>query len=246
MTLFSGLIDAAPDQPATAVAKWQQLRSGPDAGALGSLLVADRELMALDRAVATELPVTVINTGGAGGLVALAGRQPQRLRIVAVDNTVRDPQDPVGNIARIASAARELDPEIGVRVDIPYGCNRYEQAVAEAEAEELQALLTFGGDTGELVGQLGAFVEADLSFAASIDGPGGLIGLLTALDAIIDGATVVDAERLFGVDDLATTAAGIAGWDEQRIGRIRRRLTSVRTADTAGLLDQLTGWGLLT
>ncbi|SDT09870.1 hypothetical protein [Microlunatus soli] len=248
MRLFSGLIDPASAQPVTTVSEIQELRSGPHGALLGALLVPDQELMALDRAASAELPVTVINTGGAGGLVAVAGRHPQRLRIAGVDNVVRDPQDPVGNIARIAAAARELDPEIVIRVAIPFRCTGYDDAVAEAESEELQGLLsaTDPSADGDLAAQLSTFVEADLACAVALDDPVRLVGLIIALDAIIDGADPADARVLLAGNDAPAAAGEIAGWDDQRIGRVRRRLTAVRVPDPAALLDQLTRWGILT
>lgn len=245
MELFSGLIDPVPAVPADAVAPLRDLQTGPYAAAVGSLLVPDRELMAVDRAAPAELPISVINTTGAGGLTALAGRDPGQLQIVAVDNTVRDLVDPVGNITRIASAARTLDPKIVIGVQIPFRCNSYDQAVAEAEAEGMRCLVSITDRRDEVAAQLSALVEADLPFAASLDRPVQLLGLLVALDALIDDASIDDAQRLLIVDDATATAGAVAAWDDRQLGRIRRRLTAVRVPDAAALVDQLAGWQLI-
>lgn len=244
MKLLSGLIDQTAAEPADAVVDLQQQFSAPYGTALGSLLVPDTALTAVDRVASGSLPVTVINTSGAGGLVSLAGRHPEKLRIVAVDNSIRDLADPVGNIARYASAARELDPDTIVRVRIPGEVHDYADAAAAAEAEELQGLLVCTDPPAELTNQLSAAVEADLPFAIFVDSPTRLVGLLRALDAIIDTASVEEAERLLTVRDPAADAAAIADWDDQRVGRIRRRLTAVRVEDPVAVLDQLTAWGV--
>jgi hypothetical protein len=203
-----------------------------------SLLVEDRALLAADRAAEGPATVTVINTSGAGGLVALAGRTPAHVRLVAVDNAVRDTVDPVGNIARIAAAARELDPDIAVRVAIPRDCSGYDDAVSAVEAEGLQGLLGDHRTPEQAAAELSAFVEADLPFAATVSTAGQLASLLVALDQLIDGASVEQAtQTLTAAADEQLRA--INGWDDQRAARIRRRLTAVRSLELPALLEEL-------
>ena len=72
---------------------------------------------------------------------------------------------------------------------------------------------------------------------ASAYGAEQLIALLLALDALIDGAAVADAERTLA--ERGSSPAVIKEWDPQRVARVRRRLINVRTDDPGLLLDRL-------
>lgn len=204
-----------------------------------SMLVEDRQLLAADRAADKPAPVTVINTSGAGGMLALAGRSPAKLAVIAVDNTVRDPLDPATNIARIAAAARELDPDILVRVAIPPECRAYDEAVAAVEAEGLEGLIDAHQAAEQIARALAAFVEADLPFAATVSDATELVGLLLALDEVIDGAPPEQAVQTLTEPISTERVRIITGWDDQHVARIRRRLTAVRATDYPALLEEL-------
>jgi hypothetical protein len=252
MELFSSLFDdsgliTAGSSPITEVAVGHRQLIASHANAVGSLLVLDRQAAELDRCLDADLAVTVINTTGAGGLTSLANRSFTHLRTVAVDSPLRDPGDLIGNIGRVASARRELDPEITVYTSIPYGFG-WQHAVAEAEAEGLSGLIDLAAPTGPPAELISAFVEADLRFAAMLPGTGstpGVLGLLCALDAVIDNAPADAADALLASTDLHQLADSIRGWDHARANRVRRRLTAVRCADLAAVLDQLCDLGLI-
>ncbi|HEY9290115.1 MAG TPA: hypothetical protein VIP98_02435 [Microlunatus sp.] len=249
MNPFTELIDdaglLAPGAGGEAVAtRHRELRAGPDADAIATLLIQDRQLAATDRllADATEtVPVTVINTGGAGGLTALAGRSAQRLAVVAVDTTLRDPGDLVGNAARVCAAARELDPDIAVHVEIPYGSG-WQAAVEEVEAQGLYGLIRMTTGSAQLVDQLSGFVEADLSFAVDQLAHPQLPGLLLALDALIDDADTTAAAAVLDSADQQAQIDAIGSWDDLRWTRVRRRLRRVRCNDPAALTELLHRW----
>jgi hypothetical protein len=252
MELFSSLFDdsgliTAGSRSVTEVAVGHQQLIASHGTAVGSLLVLDRQAAELDRCLDSGLAVTVINTSGAGGLTSLAKRSFTHLRTVAVDSPLRDPGDLAGNIGRVASAGRELDPEITVYTSIPYGFG-WQHAVAEAEAEGLFGLIDLDSPTGPPAELISTFVEADLRFAAMLPGTGstpGVLGLICAVDAVIDNAPADGAEALLASSDLHRLADSIRGWDHDRAARVRRRLAAVRCPDLAAVLDQLCDLGLI-
>lgn len=242
MALFDHLFDQVLGDDPTA-----GLISEP-ASLLNTVVVEDRRLAALDRATDRPLRVTVINSTGAGGITALAGRSLTNCRTAAVQSAVRDPGDPVGNIARIAAAARELDPDVTLLVDIPDGFG-FEDAVAAAEAEGLTAV-TGPATPEQLAVRLSAFVEADLPFVIGGVGspaisPEMLISLLAAVDSLVEEADVDAAAALLAGTDHDRQVDVIKGWDDARAGRVRRRLRAVRTCDPIRMIAGLTESGLI-
>ncbi len=258
MDLFTGLIDDArldgsrPSSPDEAVDLHRRLTGG-QSSLLRSVLVTDRGLADLDRRAGVVLPVTVVNTTGAGGLTSLAGRTTRHLDIVAVDSAIRDSGDPAGNVARIAAAARELDPEVTVNVVLPH-LPGWEQLVAEVEAEGLHAVIGWESDPAVLAGRVEVLVEADLAFSVDrVPSAGALLSVLTVVAAVIDGEDPGAAETAGSAEGPGAAAsaresasvAAVRGWDDTRAARVRRRLQSVRVADAGGLIDQLQTWDLL-
>ncbi|MBO0812271.1 MAG: hypothetical protein J2P23_09525 [Microlunatus sp.] len=229
---------------------FDQPLDGPDAEAvtepaalLHTVVIDDRQLVALDRSRDRPVAVTVINSTGAGGITALAGRTLTNCRLAAVQNTVRDPGDPIGAIARIAAAARELDPEVTVLVDIPDGYG-FQDAVAAAEAEGLTAY-TGQAAADRLATRLSGFVEADLPFVVDgVDSAAAVIGLLAAVDSLIDDGDGDRARDLLAGTDHDQQAAAITGWDDSRMGRVRRRLRAIRTRSLPAVLSDLDDLGL--
>jgi hypothetical protein len=108
---------------------------------IGPLVVSDRRLAEVGRAARTdeldeeeeELAVSVVNTGGAGGIASLAGRTLPGVHLVAVESALRDLDDLAGNAARVVAAALELDDAVQVYVEFPYAPG-WERAVEEVEA----------------------------------------------------------------------------------------------------------------
>ena len=66
-----------------------------------------------------DLAVSVINSGGAGGVLGLSRRARPGLDVVAV-SMLRDLDDLAGNAARVVAAAEALDPDVAVFVGLPY------------------------------------------------------------------------------------------------------------------------------
>ncbi len=260
------------DAPADrAVAEHLGYREAWFASLIGPLLVPDRALVEVGRRVnpGHELAVSVVNTGGAGGLVALARRTVPRVRVVAVESALRDLDDLVGNASRVAAAAEELDPSITVYVELPYTLG-WLQAVEVIEAAGLHGKIRTGGVEPEmypsaerLAEQLSVLVEADLSFKATAGlhrawpnearnergqalPQHGFLNLMMALDALIDGAEPADAAELLAVQDHEQIRAAASSWDEPAQQRIRRRLRSFGCCGVTDPVDDLVELGLLT
>ena len=234
---------------------------------LGRLAVPDRELAQVSRLLpgGTVLGVTVINTGGAGGLIALAHRTIPGLAIEAVESPLRDLDDLESNAARVVAAAAELPEGIDIYVELPYAPGW--QAAAElVEAEGLLGKIRIdGGQSGQLASaeqvadQLSVLIEGDLPFsAAGLDQawPGdpsgletptrhGLLNLLAAVEVVIDGAEQHDAVNLLQAGDHDKIVATIGGWDTATQDRVRRRLRSVGCRQVPDLIDDLVAVGLL-
>ncbi len=230
------------------------------ASLVGPLVVSDQRLVEVGREVRragseTPVAVSVVITGGAGGVVSLANRSVDGIEVVAVEAALRDLDDLAGNVARVSAAADQLDDGIAVYVEIPYAPG-WERAVAAVEAAGCRGKLRTGGpepaDTptvDQLAAQLSELVEADLPFKATaglhraFPTPGvdprrpaqhGFLTLLAAVDALVEGATVPDTAAVLGREDRDALIAELAGWDEHRAARVRRRWLSF---GCCGILD---------
>jgi hypothetical protein len=234
---------------------------------LGRLAVPDRELAQVSRLLPaeSELRVTVINTGGAGGLVALAQRAIPGLAIEAVESPLRDLDDLESNAARIVAAAAELPEGIETYVELPYAPG-WQTAVELVEADGLLGKIRIDGGQGgqlpsaeQVADQLSVLIEADLPFsAAGLDRawPGdpsrletptrhGLLNLLAAVEALIDGAEQHDAVNLLQAGDHDGIVATIGGWDATSHDWVRRRLRNIGCRQVLDLIDDLVATGLL-
>lgn len=231
---------------------------------IGPLVVSDQKLAEVGRALAHSdggrgdqepIAVSVVNTSGAGGLLSLARRDVPGLRVTAVESALRDLDDLTGNAARIVSAAAELSDDVQVFVEIPYAPG-WERAAAEVEAGGLYGKLRTGGlepadtpSTDQLARQLSVLVEADLPFKATAglhhawptagSDPArprqhGFLNLLSAVAALVEGATVSEAAELLGRSELRALVENIGGWSDSESGRVRRRL---RSFGCCGVLD---------
>lgn len=244
MALFTGMIDDAGltegrSSPADFLDAGGRVRARHPA-VLGSILVDDRRLADLDRSAERGTPVTVVNSTGAGGLTALSGRTVANLRILAVDSALRDPGDPAGNVARIAAAARELDPQIAVNVVLP-DLPGWERMAGVVEAEGLLAVIGWDVDRTTLAHRVAVLVEADLPFRVSgVPDAAALLALLRIVDAVID-----EADPAIAAGDQRDSVTAVRDWDAARIARVRRRLQSVRVSAAPGVIDQLRSSGLL-
>ncbi len=273
--LFTGLVDDAAMFPpgnasaARAVTEHRRHRTSWYAPMIGPLVVPDTALAEVGRVAGDEaIDVSVVNTGGAGGLTALARRSVAGVNIVAVESALRDLDDLAGNASRVAAAAAELDPEIAVFVELPYAPG-WVRAVEEVEAAGLLGKIRTGGvepeaypSAAQLAEQLSILVETDLSFKATAGlhhaGPNtgrndrgdalaqhGFLNLLMALDALVDGTDLAEAEDLLRVSDLDRIAAAVGSWDESSQRRVRRRLRSFGCCGVRDPIGDLVGLGLL-
>jgi hypothetical protein len=236
---------------------------------IGPLVVPDTALRQAQgawsqamRAEPVEVRVSVINTGGAGGLLALAGRDLPGVRVVAVESALRDLDDLTGNAARVASAAGELDESVRVFVEIPYAPG-WERAVEEVEAAGLLGKIRTGspdnsGTPGyaQLAEQLSVLVEADLPFKATAGlhhaqpSPGtdpdrptqhGFLNVLAAVEALVEGASVADAAESLR----HTEPAAIGAWSEATAARVRRRFRSFGCCGVLDPVNDLVALGLV-
>ena len=236
--------------------------------AVGPLVVRDDDLAELGRRWLSrsvrpgsepgidpgDLPVSVVNSSGAGGLVALARRSVPGVEVVAAETALRDLDDLAQNAARVVAAAAEL-PGLTVFVEVPFA-HGWQAAVEEVEAGDLRAKVTVqvtDQDTVQVTDQdtvqvrlaerLSGLVEADLGFKLSLPTGGGELRfrtLLTMIEALIEGAEPPGAVELLrsGQDELR-------GWDRARQQRVRRRLLGYDSPSAIGPVGELVESGLL-
>ena len=225
--------------------------SGPDASvhrtaaaredgwAVGPLVVADDRLSGL----AGDVDLSVVVGGGAGGLTALA-RRAGDLRVVAAETVLRDLDDLAGNAARVVAAREALPEEVAVHVGVPAG-RGFVEAVEVVEAAGLLGRVDLAAArTGSVAEELSVLVEADLPFkvagaGADALGPYGVVALLMAVEALVDGADPDEAEALLAQAGEHRATAALRGWDEATQARVRRRLRGVDSPDVAATLDAL-------
>lgn len=277
--LWAGLIDDASmfppgsASPPLAVIEQVTHRGAWYADMIGPLVVADTALDAVDRAVTTTgspgtIAVSVVISGGAGGITALARRTFDRLMVVSVEAALRDLDDLTGAAQRTVAAARALDPRTAVWVEFPRSPG-WLGAVEVVEAAGLSGKIRTGGVEPDdhptataLAEQLHGLVEADLPFKATAglhhalphvgrNDRGvalprhGLLTLLLALEATIDDAPVEEVARLLGLSDPVDVAARVAGWDDAAAARLRRRFRSFGCCDVLEPIEDLIALGLL-
>jgi hypothetical protein len=258
--LWRGLVDDAAMFPpgnapvVEAVRAHLEHRQAWYADLVGPLVVPDTALRQAQGASAeAEIAVSVINTGGAGGLVSLADRDVPGVRVVAVESALRDLDDLAGNAARVAAAAGELDESVLVFVEIPYAPG-WERAVEEVEGAGLLGKIRTGSPDNsgtpsyvQLAEQLRVLVEADLPFKATAGlhhaqptpgaGPDrplqhGFVNLLIAVEALVEGASSAEVADLLRTGD----AASVSAWTDETVARVRRRF---RSFGCCGVLDPI-------
>ena len=274
--LFAGLVDDAAVFPPgnapvpDAVGQHRQHRSAWYAPLIGPLVVPDTKLAQVSRAAAGEqIAVSVVVSGGAGGLVALARRSLPDVRVVAAEVALRDLDDLVGNAEKVAMAATELDPdEVTVFVELPYE-HGWIGAIEVVEAAGLLGKIRTGGvepdaypSPDRLAEQLSALIEADLAFKATaglhrawpndaVNQAGetlhqhGFVTVLMAIEALIDGAGTEAAVELLRLDDPGRIFAALDGWDAATAARVRRRFHSFGCCGVTDPVDDLVSLGLL-
>lgn len=249
MMLFDRLIDdarlLAPGADPSALLR-QRAWSGEAPGSLRQLVVPDRDLSRLAAAVPAgrRIPVSVVNTSGAGGLLSLARRSWPQLDVRSAESSLRDLDDLAGSAARVVAAAAELALEIEVFVGLPYAPG-WQRAMEVVEAAGRFGLLELGGVGPEVaVEQLSGLIEADLPFKVSGLDVRRLGPLLVTVAALVGNADLGAATQLLGAADPDESATAIAGWDDSTQTRVRRRLLSYSSSDPEAALALLRGVGL--
>ena len=87
--------------------------------------------------------MSVITSGGAGGLLALARHHTPGVEIASVEPALRDLDDLASSAARVVSAAGELSSEVTVFIELPYALG-WESAVELVEAAGLYGKIAAG------------------------------------------------------------------------------------------------------
>lgn len=261
--LWTGLVDDAAIFPPGS-APWddavEAFRSRRDtwyADLVGSFVVRDTDL----GQVPTDVPVSVVLTGGAGavdGVVRLCDRR--ELTLAAIEAAVRDLDDPAGNVRRIATAVRAvgLDTDVPVYVEIPGPATAGWLAAAdEAAAAGLRLKLRCGNvdhdlipPAGTVAGWLAAALDRELELKGTAGlhravrhepeggGAHGFLNLMAATRAVLDGATADDAAAILEERDGAVLAA-------TGLGSVRTWFTSFGSCSVTEPRDDLTALGLL-
>jgi hypothetical protein len=252
MELFDSLFDdeilvrRARTPVAAVIAEHRELRATYET-LLATLATPDTQLAELSRQLPTGviIPVSVIITGGAGGLLALSRRELPGVTVVSAEPALRDLDDLAGSAARVVSAAAELGPDVAVFVELPYAPG-WEAAVEHIEAAGLYAKIEAREtQPRHIVEQLSILIEADLPFKISNRGDTSVLAMLRAIDALVDDASVDDAAQLIQVEDHDQIGAVVSTWNRAAQTRIRRRLRRVGTDPIQNVIKDLAAYGLL-
>jgi hypothetical protein len=247
MELFDSLLDdeillRRPDTPVvTVLAHHRELRNAY-AGLLATLVVPDPRLSEIARQVppGASVPVSVITSGGAGGLLALSRHHAAGVEIASVEPALRDLDDLAGSAARVVSAAGELRPEVAVFIELPYAPG-WEAAVELIEAAGLYGKIAVG-KTGprQLVEQLSILIEADLPFKITSSLEGDWLALLTAVEALVAGASIDHAAELMRLDDRDRVGTAVSSWDQATQSRVRHRVRRLGTDRVQDVINTMT------
>jgi hypothetical protein len=246
MELFDSLLDdeslvRRPETPVAAVlAQHRELRNAYE-GRLATLVVPDPRLTEIARQVPPDasIPVSVITSGGAGGLLALARHHSPGVEIVSVEPTLRDLDDLASSAARVVSAAGELRSEVGVFIELPYAPG-WEAAVEVIEAAGLHGKIAAGkADERKVVEQLSILIEADLPFKITSSRERDLLAVLATVEALVAGASLDDAVELMRLDDRDRFGAAVSSWDQATQSRVRRRVRRLGTDRVQDVINNL-------
>jgi hypothetical protein len=270
---WAGLVDDAAIFPPgdlplpDAVTAYQQRHDEWYADLVGPLVVTDTLLAE----VPTDVPVSVVLTGGAGavaGVAALAGKRGHLL--VGLEAAVRDLDDMAGNVRRITAAvdAARADgalAETEVYVELPQTEPTpawLAAADAVAEAEHHLKFRT-GGVEAQLfpaAATVAAWIDAALDRETSYKCTAGLhhavrhrdhetgfehlgfLNVLLATRAAFDGASREEVTQVLD-DHYANDLVALARQSD--LAGARRWFTSYGSCSVVEPLDELVGLGLL-
>jgi hypothetical protein len=270
---WSGLVDDAATFPpgdaplGKAVAAYRGRRGEWYADLVGPLVVRDTDLPE----VPTEIPVSVVLTGGAGavaGVAALAAKRGHRL--VGLEAAVRDLDDPAGNVRRITTAVDAARDGGGlanteVYVELPQAdptAAWLTAADAVAGAEHHLKLRT-GGLEAHLfpaAATVAAWIDAALDRETSFKCTAGLhnavrhrdhetgfehlgfLNVLLATRVAFDGGSTAEVAEVLD-DHYANDLVALARQSD--LEGARRWFTSYGSCSVTGPLEDLVGLGLL-
>jgi hypothetical protein len=252
MELLDSLLDdetlvRRPETPLPAIlARHGELRRAYQS-LLATLVVPDRRLTEIARQIPRDASVlvSVITSGGAGGLLALARHDAPGVDIAAVEPTLRDLDDLAGSASRVVSAAGELRPEITVFIELPY-VPGWEAAVELIEAAGLYGkIAASNAGPRQLVEQLSLLIEADLPFKITSSRNGDWSSLLLVVESLVAGADLDDAAELMRLDNRDRISDAMSSWDQTTQSRVRRRLRRLGTDQMQQAISDLTMYGEL-
>ena len=270
---WSGLVDDAAVFPpgdvplAEAVAAYQARRGEWYADLVGPLVVTDTDLPD----VPTDVPVSVVLTGGAGavaGVAALAARRGHRL--VGLEAAVRDLDDLAGNVRRITAAVDAARAEghladTQVYVELPQTdpTPDWLAAADEVAAVEHRLKLRTGGVEAHLfpsAATVAAWIDAALDRETPFKCTAGLhhavrhrdhetgfehlgfLNVLLATRVAFDGGSAADVAQVLD-DHYANDLVAMARQSD--LAGARRWFTSYGSCSVSEPLDDLVGLGLL-
>ena len=275
---YSGLVDDAAVFPPgnapldAAVRDHLAHREAAYAGLLGPFVISDGRLPELidvlsdlDRA----LPVTVVVSGGAGGLEPAAkwAEGSALLDLRGLEVALRDLDDLVGAARRTAAAA-DLGLDVPTYVELPVvgasaGSHQWLAALDEVAAADLRLKWRTGGTTSDLFpssADLAAAIDASLDRELPFKATAGLhaalrhrdpetgfehhgfLDVLVATRAALDGDDVVAALEERDADGLR---ARLDALGEETLTRTRRWFTSFGCCGVQDPLGDLVRLGLV-
>jgi hypothetical protein len=250
MELFDSLVDdetlvRQADAPVAAlVADHCELRTAYP-NLLATLVVPDRRLTEIARQLPPRAGVllSVITSAGAGGLLALTRHNATGVEVASVEPILRDLDDLAGSAARVISAAAGLEPEVAVFVELPYAPG-WESAVELIEAAGLYGKIAVGdAEPRQVAEQLSILIEADLPFKITSPFEEDWLALLSAVEALVAGASLEEATKLLRLGDHDQVAAVVGGWDSTTQSRVRRRVRRLGTAQVREVITDLASCG---
>lgn len=258
---WRGLVDDAAIFPPGNAELSQALQAFLDrraewyADLVGSFVVTDTHL----GSVPAGLPVSVVLTTGAGsvaGVAALAARKD--LRLTGLEAAVRDVDDPAGNVRRVDAAARAVEVDVPVFVEIPGPVTPAWLAAADEVAACGHRLkLRLGNvdhdlipDAGTVAAWIDAALDRETPFKATAGlhravrhdpeggGAHGFLNVMAATQSLWDGGSAHDAADALEERD----GAALAGAD---LSSARRWFTSFGSCSVTEPLDDLVALGLV-
>ena len=248
MELLDSLVDdetlvrQAETAVAAVIASHCELRNTyPDL--LATLVVPDTRLTEVARQVppGASVPLSVITSAGAGGLLALTRHNMASVEIASVEPALRDLDDLASSAARVISAAAGLEPEVAVFIELPYA-QGWESAVELIEAAGLAGkIVVAGAEPPQVVEQLSILIEADLPFKISSPLEKDWSALLNTVEALVAGASLEEATEQLRPADHDQVRAAVAGWDPTTQSRVRRRVRRLGTPRVRDVITALTG-----